>query len=97
MIRHPGGVLVGENRKPKASANALPASVPKLKLRTIRQQELLRRAGIDSVRVDRRSLGEIMNDEIPEARWRRQAAIMQRAGYTDYADFLTNWPVNEQT
>jgi len=34
-----------------------------------RQAEALRRGGIDPIRVDRRPLSEILNDEIPYQRW----------------------------
>jgi len=43
------------------------------------------------MRLDQRPLTQIMNDEIPYARWNRQRETMRRAGYADYQDFLTNW------
>jgi hypothetical protein len=55
---------------------------------TERQQEVLKRGGIDPVRLDRRALGAIMNDEIPEARWAKQWFLIQRAGYKTYQQYL---------
>jgi hypothetical protein len=37
-----------------------------------RRNELLRRVGIDLIRVDRRSLAEILNDEIPYEKWENE-------------------------
>jgi hypothetical protein len=37
-----------------------------------RQAELIRRGGIDPIRVDTRPFGEIIDDEIPYARWERE-------------------------
>lgn len=50
----------------------------------------MRRGGIDPVRVDRRPLGVIMGDEIPEQRWQRELSTLQRAGYADRQDYLAD-------
>jgi hypothetical protein len=61
-----------------------------------RKDEILRRAGIDPVRVDKRPLSEVLDDYIPYAKWERQAEAMRRAGYYNHQDLLENWPENEQ-
>jgi hypothetical protein len=44
-----------------------------MRMMTDRQVEMLRRGGIDPIRLDRRSLSEILNDHIPYERWARDA------------------------
>jgi hypothetical protein len=58
-----------------------------------RRMALLKRGGIDPMRLDKRPPRVVfpMNDDVPWARWERQAEAMRRAGYADYQDFLANW------
>lgn len=63
------------------------AKTPLKTTNSIRGLELLRRAGIDPAVVDSRPLNVIMNDEIPYAKWDKQANLMKRAGYKDWQDF----------
>lgn len=53
-----------------------------------RRAEMLRRGGIDPIRLDKRPLAVIMGDCIPEAKWERQLQIIQRAGFKDQQDCL---------
>lgn len=55
---------------------------------TDRKAELLRRAGIDPIRVDTRPLSIIMDDEIPYQRWERELQVIQRAGYRNWLALL---------
>jgi hypothetical protein len=49
---------------------------------------MLKRGGIDPIRIDRRALSEILNDEIPYARWAKEQSRLERAGYAGWRDFL---------
>ena len=55
---------------------------------TDRRNEMFKRAGVDPVQVDPRPLNVIMNDEIPFARWEREEALIQRAGYRNWLALL---------
>lgn len=53
-----------------------------------RRAEIMRRGGIDPIRVDRRPLSVIMGDEIPLRRWQHERYILRRAGYRNRQDWL---------
>jgi hypothetical protein len=55
---------------------------------TNRRTEQLRRAGRTPEWADKRPLNEVMNDEIPYARWEKQAALIERAGFTSWVELL---------
>lgn len=48
----------------------------------------MERGGVDPLRFDKRPYSEIMNDEIPEARWERERITLRRAGYWDWQCYL---------
>ena len=53
-----------------------------------RRAALIKRAGVDPVRVDPRPLSEILQDEIPYLRWSKEAQVIVRAGYKSWAQLL---------
>jgi hypothetical protein len=53
-----------------------------------RKKLLLKRAGIDEIVLDKRSLAEIMNDEIPECKWIRQLYLIHRMGYSSWIELV---------
>lgn len=53
-----------------------------------KKDNVLRRAGIDPVAVDPRSLSEIMDDSIPYERWNREQLVIKRAGYENWIELL---------
>lgn len=53
-----------------------------------RRAELVRRGGLDPVMLDTRPLHQIMNDEIPYAKFDRQLRLINRAGYPTVIDWL---------
>ncbi len=55
---------------------------------TSRQLELLRRAGRDQYAIDKRPLCEILNDEIPYARWEKALNVLRRAGYPSLTEAI---------
>lgn len=57
-------------------------------MKTDRHAEMLRRGGIDPIRLDKRPIGVIMGDEIPYEKFERQWAAIQRAGFKDHQEFL---------
>ena len=53
-----------------------------------RRKELLRRAGKDEIILDTRSTAEILEDEIPYKRWRKELRVIKRAGYENWLALL---------
>lgn len=53
-----------------------------------RRAELLRRAGRDPVRYDKRPLHAILDDEVPYQRWIRERELIKRAGYDTWQKYL---------
>jgi len=49
---------------------------------------MLKRAGIDPIRVDPRPLSEIMNDEIPYERWDEELCQIKEMGHQSLTDYL---------
>jgi len=48
----------------------------------------MERGGLDPILLDRRPLHQILNDEIPYAKWDRQLYLIKRAGYPTVIDWL---------
>ena len=55
---------------------------------TDRRAEMLKRGGIDPIRLDHRPLSVIMGDAVPYDKFERQWALIQRLGYKDHQEFL---------
>lgn len=59
-----------------------------MRTRIDRRAEMLRRGGIDPIRLDKRPIGLIMGDAIPYANWARQWFLIKRLGFKDHQHFL---------
>ena len=57
-------------------------------MKTDRQAAMLKRGGIDPIRLDRRALSLIMGDAVPYEKFERQWGLIQRLGYKDHQQFL---------
>ena len=54
-----------------------------------RREELIKRSGIDPIQMDKRPLGEILNDEIPYQKWDEEMKALQKAGFQGWQDYLS--------
>jgi len=53
-----------------------------------RVANLVKRAGKDPLSFKGGSLSSLMNDVIPEYKWKRQASILRRMGYNTYQELF---------
>lgn len=53
-----------------------------------KRAQLLKRAGIDPIRLKVGSISTLIEDHIPEAKWQRQLALLRRMGYDSYQSLL---------
>lgn len=54
----------------------------------LRKASLLKRSGIDPLRLQKGSISDFMNDEIPEKRWIRELNLIKRTDFKDLQNFL---------